>query len=135
VNDSPSSSPPPRPLEYWHATGPRPLHPVLVALCALGGIVFGALFGGGIGFFLVLCVVIPDALPRHSAVVLMAGLVLCAGAIRLLVWAFSRIRNGDSRFLEPHRRGTRFFEVSFLISSGVGCLLVGSAFAYAAVAS
>jgi hypothetical protein len=111
------------------------LHPVLRALCGLGGFAFGALFGGGIGFFLIMGAVGFEGFNRHRWMAFISAATLCVTAVSLLVWGVRKIRARSTIPVELRCSARWCFEIGFLLGSGFTCLLEGICFAIASVSS
>jgi hypothetical protein len=123
-------TPPQPPLEYWHATGPEPLHPVLLALCATAGAMFGGLLvclAGGCGI-----AALDGGSPPHLLIWIIA-LIPWAVGISCIMGFVKKLRRDGVLSLEDRRRGMRFFGLGFLMACGVMCLLEGICFTAGAI--
>jgi hypothetical protein len=130
MTDPPPPTPPQQPLEYWHATGQEPLHPVLLGLCTIAGAMFGALLvclSGGCAI-----AAVEGTRPPHVLFWIIA-LIPWAVGIACIVGFAKKLRRDGMLSLEDRRRGMRFFGLGFLISCGVMCLLEGICFTAGAI--
>lgn len=131
MSDDPNSSQPPQdpqqPLEYWHATGRAPLHPVLLAMCAIAGAGVGAV-STSVAIYVGADFLFEILQPRRSTFAFVLVLLAVAGVISITMRIIRRLRRDRSLALELRFRGGRYFTIGFLIGCGLACLAEGICF-------
>ena len=118
---------PPNPLEYFYPDGTPPLHPALLALSAMGGMV--------VGFGAMSVVVVAAALLiiwnnlRDDQTLIGFGLILLVLGVGLAGLLIRKIYIRRMLPIERRQRGPWYFFIGFLVGCCGLCLIAGALFA------
>jgi hypothetical protein len=114
-----------QPLDYWQPTSP-PLHPLLRALCVLGGMFLGVIIMVFLGTMLLAGVA--SAMGRGNPRTIVPLVVGFSMSALFLVWFGVHIYRGRNLSLEERTRGARYFAAGILLGCCLTALLQGLCF-------
>jgi hypothetical protein len=109
----------PKPLEYWHSTGPAPLRSSLVLACLLGTGIFAGILTVAIGS--VIYIMMPDG---NHGITRLLHLMGAGWGILGICWlaCVGYVARGYRFLSVEHHRAGPYILLGMLIGCGIGCL-------------